>query len=386
MKAILERSSTELQEEIGLLAEFISRHGKSADQAARADSTAYSELIGIAGRWAEVLLASSSSNRSQLASLAMAIGRLSAPELVPVLGRMLAEDLTRWRRAREEMMRANKTGAKLDPQVRSSAQMGHSLQYRHAFSVIGGNEVVELMKGYLPAIGFDAFGVDAAHVLKEIWDREHASGGEKRIVFGTDFSGVSALRAEREKPGGGASSPFADAIFAVIDDLIKPGSSEENYRHALQLAVVGFSMPHGDRERIKEALLQLPQSLRERQTLLRALVLAGEIVSADMLLDGLRGLLDEAKSKGRWLWDQNSWWEVEGWLDLLPFSDRPMATLDGLEMIEANGRPWGLRSVLAALAYAPSSEAEDALKALGRKEPTSCKDTIGSAPWSAAVP
>jgi hypothetical protein len=61
---------------------------------------------------------------------------------------------------------------------------------------------------------------------------------------------------------------------------------------------------------------------------------------------------------------------VESWLEVLPFSDRPMATLDGLELIEANHRqPWLLRCVLTALSYAPSSEAEDVLKALARKEP-----------------
>jgi hypothetical protein len=47
-----------------------------------------------------------------------------------------------------------------------------------------------------------------------------------------------------------------------------------------------------------------------------------------------------------------------------------MATLDGLELIEANHRqPWRLRRVLTALSYAPSPEAEEVLKALARKEP-----------------
>jgi CheY-like chemotaxis protein len=225
------------------------------------------------------------------------------------------------------------------------------------------------MKSYLPKVGFDGFGVDAAYVLKEIWEREHRSGGvEKRIVLGTDFSEVRARRAERGRIGGVASSPFADAIFAVVDDLIKPGSSGEDHRHALQLAMVALSMPYGDRGCTREALLQLPQSLREKQALLSALVLGGEIIQTDMVLDGLRGLLEEAKTKPWLLPDQNGW-EIEGWLKLLPFSDRPMATLDGLELIEANRRqPWRLRSVLWALAYAPSSDAEDVLKAMARKD------------------
>jgi hypothetical protein len=383
VRALLERSSTVVPEEIGLLADLISRHGKRDEgELLQIPSTLRAELIAALAHWAEVLLASSSSSRSQLAEVAMAIGRLSAPELAPVLGRMLAEDLARWRDAREKMRLAQERRENVDPAVRSSAQSGHSLQYRRAFAATGGEYVVALMKSYLPKVGFDGFGVDAAHVLKDIWEREHSSGGEKRIVFGTDFSQVKARRIERARVGGGASSPFADAIFAVVDDFIKPGSSGAEHRHALQLATVALSMPFGDRARTLDALLQLPQSLREKQALLSALVLAGEIIQADMVLDGIRGLLEETKTKPWLLWDQNGWWEMEGWLELMPFSDRPMATLDGLELIEANRRqPWRLRRVLAALAYAPSADAEGVLKVLPRRD----AQFLGDHDWIGAL-
>jgi hypothetical protein len=369
VKAVLERSSAVAPEEIGLFAELISRHGKTDEGASLLiPSAPRADVIIVIADWAEVLLTSPSSSRSQLAEVATAIGRLSALELAPVLGRMLAEDLVRWRDAREKMRLAQERREKVDPAVRSSAQSGHTLQYRRAFAAIGGDYVVALMKSYLPQAGFDGFGVDAAQVLKEIWERERSSGGEKPIVFGTDFSRVKARRTERQKAPGGPSSPFADAIFTVIDDLIKPGSSDEDHRHALELANVALSMPYGDRARTLEALLQLPQSLREKQTLLSALVLAGEIVQADMLLDGIRGLLEQAKTKPWVLSDQNGW-ELESWLALLPFSDRPTATMDGLELVEGNRRqPWRLRGVLSALGYAPSRDAEGVLKSLARSD------------------
>jgi hypothetical protein len=85
---------------------------------------------------------------------------------------------------------------------------------------------------------------------------------------------------------------------------------------------------------------------------------------ADIVLDGLRGLLEQARPK-RWLLSDQNWWEMERWPDLLPFSERPMATLDGMELVEANRRqPWRLRGSFSALAYAPSSKAGDVLKAL----------------------
>jgi hypothetical protein len=191
----------------------------------------------------------------------------------------------------------------------------------------------------------------------------------KGIVFGTDFSQVCARRAERTSATGSlATSPYADAIFAVVDGLIKPGSSGEEHRHALQLATVALRMPHGDRTSTLDGLLQLEQSLREKQALLSALVLSGEIIRADIVLDGLRTLIAELKAK-RWFDFKQDWWELESWLELLPFSDRPMATLDGLDLIDPTWRqPWRLRSVLSALSYAPSFEAEQVLKELPRRD------------------
>lgn len=59
-------------------------------------------------------------------------------------------------------------------------------------------------------------------------------------------------------------------------------------------------MPYGDRTRILDNLLHLPQSLREKQALLSALVLCGEIIPADMVLDGIKDLLAEWKTR-RWV-------------------------------------------------------------------------------------
>jgi hypothetical protein len=298
-------------------------------------------------RWGEEILASSAPDRSHLAEVAMAISRVSQPELGVVLGRMLAEDLA----------------------LRSSAQMGHSFQYKRAFANTGGEQVVDLMMSYLPHVGFDGFGVDAAHILRDLWEKEHNPPDQRRLVFGTEFSQVSARRAERASDTGSpASSPYADAIFAVVDDLIKPGSCDEEHRHALQLATVALRMPHGDRTSTLDLLLQLKQSLREKQALLSALVLSGEIVRADIVLDGLRALVAELKAK-RWFDLKQAWWELEGWLDLLPFTDRPIATLNGLDLLDPAWRqPWRLRSTLSALSYAPSSEAEHVLRELPRRD------------------
>lgn len=86
-----------------------------------------------------------------------------------------------------------------------------------------------------------------------------------------------------------------------------------------------------------------------------------------MVLDGIKTLLEDAKTE-RWRLDENHG-EVEGWLELLPFSDRPAATLEGLELLEPNLRPpWRLRRLLSALGYAPAPEAERVLGLLSKQD------------------
>lgn len=370
VKAILERASTIVPSEIALLADLVSRHGKRLeDELLQIPSDLQADVNAALMRWGETLLASSAPDRSHLAEVAMAMSRVSQPELGAVLARMLAADLALWRDARQKMKTALEKKEVIDIVLRSSAQTGHSLQYRRAFANTGGEQVVEFMKSYLPHLGFDGFGVDAAHVLRALWEKEHNPPDPRRFVFGKDFSQVGAHRAERASATGcPASSPYADAIFAVVDDLIKPGSSDEEHRHALQLSTVAFQMPHGDRTSTFDRLLQLEQTLREKQALLSALVLSGEIIQVDIVLDGLRTLIAEWKAK-RWFDLKQDWWELEGWLELLPFTDRPMATLDGLNLLDPAWRqPWRLRSMLSALSYAPSSEAEHVLKELPRRD------------------
>jgi hypothetical protein len=277
---------------------------------------------------------------------------------------MLAEDLARWRRTRDANIAAHARGMRID----SDVHMSWRPQYRHAFAAIGNGEVVELMKAYLPDADLFGFGFDAACVLKDIWDREQKTPKDKRFAFWPDFSEVKTRRTARQiEGGGGDSSPFADAIIAVVDDLIEPGSSDDAHRHALQLAKIAFSMPYGNKTGNMDTLLQLPCPLGAKQELLSVLVRAGEIIQANLVLDGIKALLEEAKTNA-WLLNEN-YGELEGWLDLLPFSDRPEATLDALELLEPNLRqPWRLRRLLAVLGHAPSPKAEHVLNLLPQKD------------------
>ncbi len=362
VQAVLCRSTTDDPLEIVRLADLVARHGKDETEGRlQLEDMLYKQMIAAAGRWADILLATPTATRAQFADVAQTIERLAAPELFPVLQRLLAEDLVRWRHVREKRIAARASG---EP-IPGDAITSWTLQYRRAFAAIGDSNVIELMKEYLPDAGYYGFGIDAAYVLKAIYDRQK-SPKSKRIMSVPDFSEVKAKQVERQNGSTSLeSSEFADAIIAVINGLVKPEAGEDTHRHALQLARVAFSMPYGNKMGTINTLLDLPRPPREKQALLAILVCAGEIIHADMVLDGIKILLEDAK-KERWRLDENHG-EVEGWLELLPFSDRPAATLEGLELLEANLRsPWRLRRLLSALGHAPSPEAESMLGMLPR--------------------
>ena len=364
VEAVLSQSAATEPSVIALLADLVGRHGHGESARPwKLETDLRQRMIDTARRWAETLLADPRATRSRLAEVAGAIARLAVPELVPVLRRMLMEDLARWKQAREEFLAAHAAGNR-GP---SDAQHSWTLQYRHAFAAIGGAEVIELMKQYLPDRGYCGFGLEAAGALKDIYDRENPQK-DKPLLWGREFSNVKANRAARQQGTPLESSALAEVIITVVNDLVTPKAGEEAHRHALRLATVAFRMPYGDETVRLEELLHLPLPLLEKRTLLGVLVLAGEIISGDMVLGGIKALLEEAETK-RWLLDDNQG-ILSDWLELLPFSDRPASTLDALELLDQNLRhPWRLRGLLSALGYAPSSEAEDVLNELCRKDP-----------------
>lgn len=354
--AIISNSDTKRPEKIGLLAEIFASHGRDDSVNAHRLSGAQHEQIRLVIEgWTYALLSSEESTRSQFAKVAQAIERLPDPKFVSALRCLLAEDLVRWKRSREEFLAAHSAVRRID----SDSSMSWTLQYQRAFSAIGGTEVEKLMQEYLPDAGFCGFGITAAWVLKDLWDREQNSPRYNNLLTRSDFVDVNAQRSRHQK-GEIESSPGTDAILSVVSELLKPDTREEDHRHAIALASVALLMPYSGKKALIDALLQLPGSLASKQELLKVLVVTGEIISADMIVAGINELLEEAKTK-RWLLDENSG-RLVGWLELLPFSDRPRALLDVISTLDPRFKePWRLRRILSALGYAPSHQAEQIL-------------------------
>ena len=375
-RAVLERANTKEPHKIYLLTELISRHGGSVErERLRLASETHERIAASVQRWARILLASPEATRPQFANIAQAAERLESPELVPVLLELLAEDLARQKRAWEERLEARKQGQ----QIQNDAHMRWTRQYRLALAAIGDPQTVHAMKTYLRD---PEFGFDAAHVLKAVWRKSRFPGDESGFGRGwPDFSVVPEAYTRRRKGTEEETHPFVDEIVAAINDLIKPAAPEPDLTHALRLATVAFSMPYAGKRDTISALLELRVPAVNKRDLLTVLVLSGEMISSKIVLRGIDDLLEEAKTNPWVIHDQDGW-RLKEWLRLLPFTERPSAVLEVLDRVKGfRADPWNLRSLLSALGYAPSSEAERVLEELAKRD----ERFLGEHEWFSAL-
>lgn len=376
IQAVLERAETRNPDEIALLADLISRHGRDIDREPLGlDATAHERAIAAVLLWAQALLATPEATRKQFAEIARAVERLESPALVPVLEELLSEDLARRKQAMEEFTEARENGSHID----NDAHVCWTLQYRRAFAAIGDEQTIRIMKTYLPNIDF---GVDAAWVLNAVSKKSQTAKEERGFLrLYPDFSVVPEQYMKRHSDTGGTTHLFVNDILAEVGNLINSGGEDADYRHALNLATVAFSMPYVDMTDTIASLLQLPLLAIVKQDLLTVLVLSGETIPSEIVLQGIDDLLKDAKTKPWMLEDQNGW-RLNAWLRLLPFTERPGSILDILDRLEGRQLdPRNLRGLLSALSYAPSAEAEDILSELIKRD----KRFLNEYEWFAAL-
>ncbi|MFT3955775.1 MAG: hypothetical protein QM722_15715 [Piscinibacter sp.] len=365
MAAVLPRASTSDPTSIGDLADLISRHGENGDRSRMGVSDASRDaLIAVVRRWVDVLLADEDSPRRILGEVARVIEKLAAQELAEPLARMLARDLKQWRRQREERAEARALG-KHDGA--SEAFHSWSLQYARAFVAIGDDQAIATLQSYLMNWGHGGFGIEAAEALRAIGQRLLGMAIDTSFRGPPEFSNVRARRAERQNSAAPATSSIAEAIFGAVGTLLRNNPAGEAQAHALQLAAMGLGVPYGDKRAVIDQLLRLPQPYGTKFRFFTALINAGEVVEAQLLVECIDALLEESKTNP-WLLQENQG-EIDRWLPLLPFTSRPEATLEVLERLHPHIRlPWRLRPLLSALGFAPSDAAEQVLMGLARAD------------------
>ena len=364
LEALMARAGTDDVGTISSLASLISFHGDHDDRKSilPMGPDIKSQLIGIVRKWVSAVIASPVSDRHDLSQVASAIGRLGFRELVPELKHLLDEDLARLRKDQGGIMEAFRRG---NIRAMSHVRTLYTNSYREAFGRLSGDEVAEVAAAYLED---RIFGFAAALILKAISDK-HLKLPEpsfnRQWPWFEEVSAAREMRATSQKQE--PANAFAVSIFEAIEHLAKPETDKEGQLLAIGLARVALAMPHCDRDSLIARVMALPQDLSTKRELLAAMVLDGQVLDVDIVMQAVDDWLQEAP-KNAWQKRQNTW-EIEPWLELLPFTTRPEAVIDGLSKVKAFygagwAKQWG--RVLAAVAGVPGTEGEALLAALAR--------------------
>lgn len=353
---------------ISILANLFARHKEDEHNGfLQADPTLIEQIVSTFHCWIKVLLTSPKVNRHQFAEIARAINFIPRIEFVEDLNRFLVEDHSRMERERQEYFARPDRGSP-PPGLMNS----YSIHYQQAFQSIGGDKVVQLMEYYLskPKLGFV---FEAACVLRNIWEKQQNFPEKKYSWSFFDFSDVKERRHQRQKPGPHDTSPPAEAIFRVIKEMIPLANNGEKQHRVLALAKIGLSMPYGEKRSLIEALLAFPLPILEKHDLFVSLILAGETISANFVLDGIKELLKNVKNQT--LLPQKLPGMIVHWSILLPFSDRPSAIHDALALVDERFRkPRDLKSLLSELLNAPIPNVEQLLEELASHDPRFYQD------------
>ncbi|WP_265706414.1 NACHT domain-containing protein [Verminephrobacter aporrectodeae] len=365
LTAVMARSPHADNQEMGELAELISCYPDGNDMRKKQfNDTALTAVAKFAEDWGKRLLNSPDATRAQLASIATLVSHSPSVNLLPLLKRLLDEDLRRWR-AFKEQARANLYRRGIADR---EAGMSWTLQYQRAFHAISSSETTTLMREYLPD---EDFGESAAWVLVEQWHAANEPSDSRHGVGRPYFFRVAEKRAARASNPTLSSAP-ADAIFNAIGQLISQDATETMKKHAVTLAIVAVELPHGQRDGMIKKLLAIADR-GSRCRLLKNLFFSGEIIGVDLVMQGIADVFEAARTqvqKPAWpqawteAWILTEQGELPDWLCLLPFTNRPADVFDVVRVLPRQHRMQDLlikTRVLDAFGAAPGVDAENAL-------------------------
>jgi hypothetical protein len=306
------------------------------------------------------MLAAGDEKRWRVATIATMMSHAPSVAHLPLLKRMLDDNLRRYKAFREE---ATASGWKHRDAVHE-AQHPHMHEYQRAFLAITAPETAALMRQYLVD---EQFGELAARVLAAQWFEANEPKDDKKLRIGVDFSRVEARRdACAADPA--ATSIEAEAIFGAIETLIVDGSSDAQVKLAVALGIVGARLPHGQRDATIQKLISLAPR-QARAALLLSLVLSGEDIDIKLVADGIAETF-EAAEKETWILTQSDAYQLRDWLRLLPFAT-PVTDLPAIVrgMPDAQRHPRVLEEMVRGLGSSSSDDAEDVTFTLAADDP-----------------
>jgi hypothetical protein len=362
ISAVLDRSGSLESTQIGALASLLSRTlNLNSEKSHSIEDEAIGQVQNLIRDWGEQLLVSSDANRSQKARIANLAAHAPSASLIPILSKLLGDNLERLRKFRKE---AEASDWQAQPAV-NEASWPMTSEYQHAFEAIDSIETTTLMFDYLEDLEFGEY---AARVLAAQWKAKNTTPSKSLFPLHNDFGQIEKTRAlQNANPGG--TTAEGEALFTTIERLIAEDLTQDQKLHATKLGAVAVNLPHGERSATIEKLISITP-LSTRYVLLLNLVLSGSVVDSSHVADGILATLTEAETKP-WLLHQSDGYALSRWLELLPFTNQPKDSLAVIKKLpDAQRTPSFLRDFVNALAKSPATEErEEIFFALAKDDP-----------------
>jgi hypothetical protein len=158
----------------------------------------------------------------------------------------------------------------------------------------------------------------------------------------------------------------ADPIWAAIDRLATPENGKPNQELAIKLSRIALAMPHRNQDALIARVMALPQPLTSKRELLAAMAMDGQALDARHVMQAIDDWIADAGTDPNKTWQKRQiTWEIEPWLELLPYTDNPDSVIEGLAKVKAfYQQGWAQRweRVLTAVAVMPGLEGEALLE------------------------
>lgn len=359
--AIQARAGQANNNQLSLFSELLSRDlSVQPDRCRPFDTESHAVINVLIQDWGNRMLASGTAERRHLLNIATLICHSPNVNLLPLLKRLLDDNISRYRALREE---AEAVGWRNCNAV-DGARWPMMHEYSRSFLAIVAPETTNLMQKYLVDPYFGEF---AAGVLASQWVTANEPAPVKQFGGGVNFSCIKGKRLLlAQNPN--ATSPEAEAIFEVIESLIKDDSTQDQRKQAITLGAVAMRLPHGQHDETIKKLLAM-SDWRGRSKLLLNLILSGAEIDSKYVADGVAETLEAAK-KEAWIITQSEGYQVREWIQLFPFTTRPEDSLQILQILPDNLRhPHSLEGLVTALGQTPSEGGEDVLFKLAENDP-----------------
>lgn len=318
--AIGARADVVTSEQIALLASLMYRDTFGDKERGRPFNEESLIAVGaLAQKWGEQLLALESATRWQKSSIATLIQHAPSVILLPILKRLLDDNLNRYRQFHE----AAKASGFRDHMAMQEVRQAHTHEYQRAFIAINAPETDAMMVEYLTD---EYFGELAATVVAVHWSEANEPKDGNKVIIGRDFSHVEARRA-RHAANPAESCAAADLIFTAIDELLAGESEDIQKTLAVALGIIGTRLPHGERTGTIQKLLRLAHN-RSRANLLFSMAQSGEGIDIKLVADGIAEIFEAAKTQP-WMLQGSDALQLREWLSMLPFA-APLSEIPGI--------------------------------------------------------